>query len=129
MTLTFKQMFPTQHLNLVLIHKQTTSGVDAIALLGIGDFEITHSEPYYKIPDTTRTQYRLWTKEPKVDARIAKTIAAIRSIGCTGDWHLIGPKCDTPHIQFCAILDNRKTPVVAKELVWIHFENVPENES
>ena len=67
--------------------------------------------------------------EPKVDARIASTVAVIHRIGRTEDWHLMGPNCDTPHIEFCAILDNRKTRVLANELVWIHFENVPENES
>lgn len=122
-------MFPKQQLNLVLIHQQTTSALDAIALLGIADFELTRSEPYYKIADTTRSQYCLWTKEPKVDARIANTLAIIQRIGRTKDWHLMGPKCDTPLIEFSAILDNRKTPVMAKELVWVHFENLPENES
>ena len=72
-------MFPKQHLSLALIHQQTTSAFDAIALLGIADFELTRSEPYYKIPDTTRSQYRLWTKEAKVDARIAKTLAVIHN--------------------------------------------------
>jgi len=122
-------MIPKQNLYLVLIHQQATSAVDAAALLGIADFEHVCSERYYKISDTTRSQYRLWPGETKNDVRIANTLGVIRRIGRMKDWYLIGPNCDPPHIEFCAILDNRKTPLVAKEVVWLQFENVPEHES
>jgi hypothetical protein len=122
-------MVPKQHVNLVLIHQEATSAVDAISLLGIADFELACSEPYYKIPGTTRSQYRLWPGETKVDVRIANTLGIIRRIGRTQDWDLVGPNCGPPHIEFCAICDNRRTPCIAEEIVWIHFENIPETES
>lgn len=119
-------MSPTQHLALVLIHQQATVPSDAISLLGISEFELILSKPYYKFPETTWSMYHLWPEEPRADDRVANTLSVIKRISRLADWHLLGPNWDAPCVEFDAVLDNRDTPTVDEAILWIHFENVPE---